>query len=137
MPKPAVAEIYYSLQCRPVLPALLYCSAYNRHLDNVPLKLNYSEHSERSMVLQLCTCLEFFGSDPALQLIGRQSCTTSNMESMFDVMTVVQLCRPMLVMDQSNQNQLTVLSEVMTAVVFGLTGTHALHGCSTANSITI
>ena len=76
------------------------------------------------MALQVSTCLEFVGSDPALKAPTDRVrklqffCTTSNM-------------------DQSNQNQLTVLSEVMTVVVFGLTGTHAFHGCSTANSITI
>jgi len=60
--------------------------------------------------------MEFVGSDPAL-----------NLKAPTDPATKLHYVKHV---DQSNQNQLTILSEVMTVVVFGLAGIRVFHGWS-------
>ena len=78
----------------------------------------YDLHSERSMAVQLCTCLEFLGyDDPALKAPTDRATNKHGP------------IQPKLA-DGFKRSD-------MTAVVFGLTSIHAFHGWSTANSITI
>ena len=63
--------------------------------------------------------MEFVGSDPALKAPTDQATKLH------------------YVKHGPIKNQLTVLNEVMMAVVFGPTGIPTFHGWSTANSITV